>query len=79
MRGSWRVPSGGMIQGDGGVRAGVRETANPACGARGGRPLFSLLLRYRRVAWKKSAPSPLAHDAMVPEVCSIDPVWFPGP
>ena len=49
------MSSGGMMQGDGGVRAGVRETANPACGARGGRPIFSLLLRYRRVAWGKSA------------------------
>ena len=57
MRRSWRVPSGGMMQGDGGVRARVRETANPACGARGGRPIFSLLLRYRRVAWEKSATS----------------------
>ena len=46
-----------MMQGDGGVRARVRETANPACGARGGRPIFSLLLRYRRVAWEKSATS----------------------
>ena len=45
------------MQSDGGVRAGVRETANLACGARGGRPIFSLLLRYRRVAWEKSATS----------------------
>ena len=57
MRRSWRVPSGGVMQGDGGVRARVRETANPACGAHGGRPIFSLLLRYRRVAWEKSATS----------------------
>ena len=46
-----------MMQGDGGVRAGVRETANLACGARGGRPIFSLLLRYRRVAWEKTTTS----------------------
>ena len=44
-----------MMQGDGGVRARVRETAKRACGARGGRPIFSLLLRCRRVAWEKSA------------------------
>ena len=57
MRGNWRAPSDGMMQGDSGVRARVRETANPACGAHGGRPIFSLLLRYRRVAWGKRATS----------------------
>ena len=41
MRRSWGAQRGGMLQGDGEVQAGPSGTATPACGARGGRPLFA--------------------------------------
>ena len=45
MRRSWGTKRASMMQGDMEVQAGPSGIATPACGARGGRPLFAACAR----------------------------------
>ena len=45
MRRSWGTKRASMMQGDMEVQAGPSGIATPACGARGGRPLFAAFAR----------------------------------
>jgi hypothetical protein len=71
MRRSWGTKRASMMQAGGEVQARPSETATPACGARGGRPLFAAFARLCTVAvhsWnyelhnEKGAHSKKAHS-----------------
>ena len=65
MRRSWGGKRGGMMQGGGEVQAGPSGTATPACGARGGRPLFAPFARLCAPNEEKLQPCAWRHVAKV--------------